>query len=463
MHPGRGSVRSVGLTAVATVGVIGIGAYLTLLGVLDDSAPTVADALVIAPGLVMVSLPVLVRTGRREGPGVASLLVAALVLKLGAALVMWWTFFHLYGGVADSAGYHADGATIAGQFRAGDFNVEVGQVVGIGFTKIVTGAIYTVTGSSIFTGFLVFSWFGFWGLFLFYRAFRLAVPDVDGRVYGYLVFLLPSLLAWTSTLGKDALMTLFIGASCYGVARILTRSTAGYATLVVGLAGAAMVRPHVALMLVIGAVAALLVRSRPTGTSRAGEAATKLVGLAAVALVGSVLLGRTAHFLGVSELNPTTATTLIQQSGDRTAIGGSTFSSGNPNSPGRLLAGTFTVLFRPFPWEADSPQALLTSLEGFALLSIALAVVPRAARSARTALRAPYLVFSLSYAVVFVYAFSSFANFGILARQRVMVTPLLLVVGVALLRQPAPVRAVRAEPPAGEPDGPGRERREGVG
>ena len=40
----------------------------------------------------------------------------------------------------------------------------------------MTGIVYTVTGPSLIGGYLVFSWLGFWGLLLFFRAFQIAVP-----------------------------------------------------------------------------------------------------------------------------------------------------------------------------------------------------------------------------------------------------------------------------------------------
>jgi hypothetical protein len=39
----------------------------------------------------------------------------------------------------------------------------------------------------------------------------------------------------------------------------------------------------------------------------------------------------------------------------------------------------------------------------------------------------PYLVFCLAYTLLFLVAYSSFANFGLLARQRVQLYPLFLV------------------------------------
>ena len=66
--------------------------------------------------------------------------------------------------------------------------------------------IHTLLRPSILAGFLVFSWLGFWGLFWFYRSFQLAVPEGRPRTYAKLLFFLPSLVYWPSSIGKEAWM-----------------------------------------------------------------------------------------------------------------------------------------------------------------------------------------------------------------------------------------------------------------
>jgi hypothetical protein len=85
------------------------------------------------------------------------------------------------------------------------------------------------------------------------------------------------------------------------------------------------------------------------------------------------------------------------------------------------------VLFRPFPWETHNPQSFATSLEAAFIVYLMvkgrrrLYALPRALR------REAYTAYCLGITCTFIYAFSAFSNFGILARQRVQVVPFFLV------------------------------------
>jgi hypothetical protein len=113
---------------------------------------------------------------------------------------------------------------------------------------------------------------------------------------------------------------------------------------------------------------------------------------------------------------------------ERTSSGGSEFTPASvADSPLNLPEAAITVLFRPFPTEAHNAQALASALEGaFLMLVVVLRFrwIAAALRSARTT---PYLVFAITYTVLFVVGYSTFSNFGILARERVQLYPLFLV------------------------------------
>ena len=66
----------------------------------------------------------------------------------------------------------------------------------------------------------------------------------------------------------------------------------------------------------------------------------------------------------------------------------------------------------PFPWQATNAQSLLASMEGLFLLVLVLTSGSRLVAAAGALLRTPYLIFCGCYTVLFVYGFSSFANFG---------------------------------------------------
>ena len=96
-------------------------------------------------------------------------------------------------------------------------------------------------------------------------------------------------------------------------------------------------------------------------------------------------------------------------------------------------------------------MALFASLEGVFLLALIARNWRRFLSFPRLARRRPYLAFSTTYTLLFVYAFSNFNNFGILTRQRVQVFPIILV----LLALPLPEAltksdAVRSFPPRRE-------------
>jgi hypothetical protein len=98
-----------------------------------------------------------------------------------------------------------------------------------------------------------------------------------------------------------------------------------------------------------------------------------------------------------------------------------------------------TVLFRPFAFEVNNIQALLAALEGTMLLLLFVLSLPRLRTIPRRLRTQPYITYCITYTILFCYLFSSFQNFGILARQRVLVFPVFL----ALLALPLPTTGPR--------------------
>ena len=105
------------------------------------------------------------------------------------------------------------------------------------------------------------------------------------------------------------------------------------------------------------------------------------------------------------------------------------------------------VLIRPFPWEAHNAQALVTSVEGLSCSSHWPGAAAASLRRLPRRLKASYVLFCVLYSVAFVYAFSTFGNFGILARERVQVLPFVL----ALRLPPAPAWTGRPGPTPDRP------------
>jgi hypothetical protein len=401
-------------------------------------------AVLIAPALVLLTIPMAFRTAHRENDSALTrIVVIGLLLKLAGSLFRFYVAYNLYGGNADAYTYHLQGRILATAIHHGHWAVPQAPF-GTQFLIAVTGITYAVVGPTKLGGFFLFSWFGFVGQILFYRAFRIGFPEGDHRRYAKLIFFLPSLIFWPSSLGKEAWMTLALGVTALGAARILARRRGGFVWLALGLWGAGAVRPHIPLIVAAAAVVAYPFRRTRDGSL--GNAAAKLFGLAVLLVISLVLMGRAASFFGVQSLDAKSVGAVLNRTQTQTSLGGSAFHAARVRSPLDLPWAAVTVLFRPFPTEVHNSQALLSAVEGMFLLALTVLGLRRVARVPREAIRTGYVAFCLVYTLAFVYAFSAIGNFGILTRQRVQVLPFFLV--LLCLPKTAPTDDAPAAAPA---------------
>ena len=387
-------------------------------------------ALFLVPVLLVASWPTFVRQGRRERDArLVQLLLLALALKLLGSLVRYWVALHVYQGNADAFEYHKAGVDLAMRFRAGNFDTGLQSLSGTDFISFVTGIVYTITGPSIYAGFLLYSWLAFGGMFYLYRAFTIAVPDGNRRSYARLLFFMPSMLYWPSSIGKEAWMLLTLGLAAFGTARVLTgRPWRGLALAGVSLWLCALVRAHVAGIAVIGLVVAYLFARPPRRLGALGSV-VKLFALGALVGVAILLLSQTQTYLLSKGIDPQDGvSSVLAETTRRTDTGGSSFEAQSTGtSLARLPVAAVTILFRPFLFEAGNVQAGVTALESTVLLCLTIARRRAIWQAVRHLRRRPYMAFVLVYSVLFIVAFSSIANFGILARERTQLLPFFFV------------------------------------
>ena len=118
--------KPLGALWLVLVGAASAG-FLVLM---DRTSYDTWGAVIIAPILLLVSIPALRHQATREGdPRLFALLMCALVLKLGASLVRYFVAVGVYGS-GDSVRYMNDGAQIAAQFHRFDF--AIGPIRGTG-------------------------------------------------------------------------------------------------------------------------------------------------------------------------------------------------------------------------------------------------------------------------------------------------------------------------------------------
>lgn len=391
-------------------------------------------ALIIGLLLLVFAVPAVAQWPARldRDPATFRVLMALGGLKLAAAPLWIYVIDHFYGGSADAYVYSNVGSQVAAQIRRGDFSFHVGRVVGDGATSIITGIVYAIIGPNRLGGFFVFAFLAYLSLVLFYRAFRVALPNADHRRYAKLLFL-PSLLFWTSAIGKDALISLGLGIAALGGAKILSRARGGFVVFAMGLALTAVIRPHVALMF-FGAVGVAYLLSRSRRRSSLSPL-TKLLGVV-VLVVGGLLLARvTAHFLGVQSLNVSSVQNRLQTNAlntgtaARSQIGqfGSSGATSVSLSPAAIPKDVYYTLIRPLPNHAHGPAQLATSLESVFLVALFLASWRRLVSAFKAMRREAYALAAALYSLMWVVLFASIGNLGILARERTSLLPLLVV------------------------------------
>ncbi len=423
---------------MAVTGLVLALAYVAVVAWAVQLPYDIAGGVVIGHILALITVPVLLHlTRQEEDRWIRVIIVGGILVKLLGTIARYFVVFSLYGG-GDAFVYDRVGGEIATAFRQGDFAVGSGQqLIGTGFMELFTGIIYTITGETRLGGFLVYSWLGFWGLYLFYRAVRLALSHADHRRYAALVFFLPSMTFWPSSIGKEAWMTLGLGMAAYGAARLVSHRSHAVLWLLAGLVSTGLVRPHIT----ITVVASLGVAYLFTGAKKGGFGApfAKATGLVVLLIVFGLTLSSVQSKFKLEEGQG--VTDVLAQTEAQTSADGSEFEAVAARSPLDIPEAAFSVLFRPLPYEARNLQSLLTSLEGALLLFLFVRnwrllanLVPRR--------RAPYLAFVGTYSLLFVIAFSNLGNFGILARQRVQLFPFILV----LLVVARPARRAELEP-----------------
>ena len=422
---GRSTQRVIVVAGVAVITLLVAAIELVAgSGVTYD----VWGAMLIGPILVLVTIPSLVREARREAdPKLLQFLTVALILKLLAALIRYYFDFHVYQGHTDALGYHQAGTRWAGHILAWDLYDGGQSLIGTNFIELVTGIVYAITRPTLLGGYLVFSWLAFLGLFFFYRAFVLAVPEGRSRTYARFLFFLPSLLFWSSGPGKDAWMVFTLGVACLGAAHLVTgRTWKGVATMSASLWLASLARPHVAGMLAISVAVSIGISSLWQRRSAMLPRRAAALGVAAVFTV--VFVWAAVNYLASRSVDTDQGLAVaLGEVENTTAQGGSEFQPFVVDSPAQFPRAAVTILFRPFPFEVNSAEALISGLEATFLLSICVLRFRWLLAAVSSLRRQPYVLMALCFVGLFIVGFSGIANFGILVRERTQMLPLFLV------------------------------------
>jgi hypothetical protein len=340
-----------------------------------------------------------------------------VVVVLGALL-----FVENHYGAQDSVSYfatpHRDGYRWGFVFGHGSSNITSLSWL---HQQIIPDAYHTMKVS--------FALIGLVAIYLFYRAAVRFLGREDVRVL-YLLALYPSILFWSSGIGKEPIMLLGISLYVYGVVGIYTHRSPdlkwlAYAVLVAaGIALASLIRVWLGPILLAPLAVFLLLALRSIF-------ARVLVVLAVIAAFAHTMSLANETFNIESREDLVEKTDAISHAAARGGpiAGGSSMAVPKFQDLSSMVkfapVGAFSALFRPLPGEVLNPLGLLASLENVALLTLLLRAIKR---SKWKELRHPLVLWAITLILLWsvVYGFNSTQNLGAAVRWRLQILPLLV-------------------------------------
>lgn len=410
--------------------------------------------------LSALALGVAAAIGGRAGWYTRTLILVAIGLRILGSTFRYEIIFRYYNGFGDAVRYYLEGLQLAEMIRAAEINPLnpafwfSGQSWwGTFFLIKTSGVVLSLIGPTIRGEFLVYALASFAGVYAISAAVRRLQPGDRSQAYTFWLWLWPSLWFWPASVGKEAVLFLALGLTVLGY--VGRKEAIGWLPFLSGIALAFSIRPHVAAVIALSAVAAHWLGSWQRLSARRFFEAAVAVGIAIAAFAGM----REQFGLGDADLEGMREFVELRQR--QTEAGGSQIGS-VPLSPAGFAMALTNVWFRPFPWDVHG----LTS--GFAAIEILLLwwLLWRRRRAVPVALKHWRRHRLLRFGVPFLIAYSlmiglTFSNLGIIARQRTPILPFLLLVILVAPEPPArrastgaPGRPLRPIPPRPREDPP---------
>jgi hypothetical protein len=287
-----------------------------------------------------------------------------------------------------------------------------------------------------------FSLAGLVAVYIFYRAACTFVQQERPALL-YLLGLYPSILFWSSIIGKEPLAMLGFAIYMAGVIAWYQNPRLPPLLLVMmGIALVTLLRPWMGLIMCVPLVVFLgcVLRARRNTLSKIIIVVLMLAGL------------RVSSSIFTDISNFTTTSAIISRANllaENMALGDSAQGSDLEFETMRdiftfMPRGAFTALFRPLPGDVLNPFGLVASVENLGLLLLTLVAL---SRSSLRRLRHPVVLWALLLLLLWagLYGFASYYNFGTAVRYRMQILPVLLCL-LLYLAQPVRQRIARQHP-----------------
>lgn len=341
---------------------------------------------------------------------------AKCFVTLGFMLLYEWNY------ALDAYGYFATSQSYVSPLGAMGWGNGTENLAGLVWlhARVLPGSYHALKVSFAMVGLLA--------VYLFYRAAVTFQGEENPRLL-YVLGLYPSILFWSSILGKDPIQFLGIALYFYGVVGWARRRNWLYLVpLVAGVVVAMFIRFWFGPILLAPLLAFLLIGIRGVGRRML------FVGVGALAFW--VVAGRMVEQMGLQTLSD------LYAAADNVAggwDGGSSLQRAVPfTSLASMLAfaplGAFTALFRPLPGEVMNPFGLLAGLENVVLLVLlGFAIL----RTRPSAFQDPLVVWGVMLVMSWagMYGFISYYNMGAAVRFKLQILPVLLLLLLYLARR----------------------------
>ena len=420
--------------------VFAVGLGVAYLGVLVWSMTNLSydiwGALILLPvyGVLGVALVGRLFQGALQ-PAVKPLLWG-LPIKAAGAAARYWVGFEAYGGGIDAGAYHEFAIVKSGEIWSGERPVidVIPSHTGTEFVDDFTAFVYTISGGSQLGGFITFSFLAYIGIVFIVRAAAVAIPGLAVKKFAWLCVVFPSIVYWPSSMGKEALVLFGLGIGTYGIAVLLARRQwmSSIILITIGLGFTALIRPHMAGIWIAAALPAIFLAtifSMRAGKQDGGHASS--VGLVFILIIATAAFGLIASFTLQFLQTPRSTssgsvTGIFAETALRTSQAGSNYVPPSVASPLQWPYAIARTILRPLPIEARGAAQLVSAVEIMALVAV-YSLSWRRLRGLPKALTSqPFVVFAVTAIMLSALAFASFANLGILTRQKTLIFPLLL-------------------------------------
>jgi hypothetical protein len=211
---------------------------------------------------------------------------------------------------------------------------------------------------------LIFCFVGFQGVMLFYMAAKENIlnlkPVYKNFTLTELVFLLPNVHFWSSSIGKGGTMLLGIGLIVYGLSRFQKR----FLLIAVGAWLVYMIRGHILFLIILGAGAGLLF------TLKGIKWYYKGLMILAVAIVGFSILGDMKKYTGSNSLDVSGSAKFQKR-----AVSNSSATSGVDIANYNQAQKLFTFWYRPLFVDAPGFLGIVVSFENMLYVLFTLQII----------------------------------------------------------------------------------------